>query len=50
MRSIHPFEEKVLAAYEPQLSETGDKTGDTAPVVAPQQMLELSATPATTAG
>jgi len=52
MRYIHPSEDKVLAAFgqEPQLSETGDKTGDTSTMVAPQQVLEASASPATTAG
>jgi len=52
MRYIHPSEDKVLAAFgqEPQLSGAGDKTGDTAPVAAPQQLVESSATPAATAG
>jgi len=52
MRYIHPSEDKVVEAFGqvPQLSESGDKTGDSSPMVAPQQVLELSATPAATAG
>jgi len=52
MRYIHPSEDKVLEAFGqvPQLSETGDKTGDSSPMVVPQQVLESSATPAATAG
>ena len=52
MRYIHPSEDKVLAAFdqEPQLSETGDKTGDTSTMVVPQQVLESTASPVATAG
>jgi hypothetical protein len=52
MRYIHPSEDKVLEAFGQvtQLSETGDKTGDSSPMLASQQVLESSATPAATAG
>jgi integrase len=47
MRYIHPSEERVLEAFgqKPELSETGDKTGDSATAAAQQGMLELSVTP-----
>jgi integrase len=46
MRYIHPSEERVLEAFgqKPELSETGDKTGDSATAAAQQGMLELSVT------
>jgi len=47
MRYIHPSEERVLEAIgqKPELSESGDKTGDNAPAVAVPPVLELSVTP-----
>jgi integrase len=47
MRYIHPSEEKVLEAFgqKPGLNETGDKTGDIAPLVAEPPVLELSVNP-----
>jgi integrase len=47
-RYIHPSEDRVLAAFgqqpalEPELSGSGDKTGDTQQITSEQQMLELS--------
>ena len=47
MRYIPPSEERVLEAFgqKPELSETGDKTGDSATAATQSAMLELSVTP-----
>ena len=44
MKYIHPSEERVLAAFgqQPELSPTGDKTGDILPSTVEEQVLELS--------
>jgi hypothetical protein len=48
MRYIHPSEERVLEAFgqKPELSENGDKTGDSDAAVAQPERLKLPATPA----
>jgi hypothetical protein len=48
MRYIHPSEQRVLDAFkqEHELSETGDKSGDTVPNVDNQAVIELSSSSA----
>ena len=45
MKYIHPSDERVLAAFgqQPELSPSGDTTGDILPGTIEEQVLELSA-------